>query len=95
MRSMFLSTTRAPKRASVVFGASILLFSSAMTSFSQAPMPPMGQPATTGQNNKQLTEQIAELRAQVAKLQAAVQQPGSASMPTAGAARLLTVRYKA
>lgn len=87
MRSMFLSTTRAPKRASVVFGASILLFSSAMTSFSQAPMPPMGQPATTGQNNKQLTEQIAELRAQVAKLQAAVQQPGSASMPTAGAAK--------
>ena len=86
MRSIFLSSTRAPWRATTLIGASILLFAGAMTSFSQAPMPSMGQPATTNAN-KQLTDQIAELRAQVAKLQAAVQQPGSASMPTAGAAK--------
>ena len=88
MRSTFLSNTRAP-RASAVFGVSILLLAGTLTGFSQAPMPPTGQPATVGAGgqNKQLTDQIAELRAQVAKLQAAVQQPGSASMPTAGAAK--------
>lgn|ERR1017187_2649536 len=79
MRSMFLSTTRAPWRASAVFGASILLFAGAMASFSQAPMAPMGQPATTdaGAQNRQLRDQIVELRAQVARLQAAVEQTGS------------------
>ena len=79
MRSMFLSSTRAPWRATAVIGASILLFAGAMTSFSQAPMPSMGQPPATNASgqNKQLTDQIAELRAQVAKLQAAVQQIGT------------------
>ena len=59
MRSMFLSTARAPGRASAVFGASLLLFSGSMTSFSQAPMPPMGQPATAnagGQNRQSMGE---------------------------------------
>ena len=58
MRSMFLST-RAPRGASAVFGASILLFLGAMTSFSQAPMPPMGQPLATnagGQNKQSMGE---------------------------------------
>ena len=86
MRSMFLSTTRAPWRVSAVFSASVLLFSAAMTSYSQTPMSPMGQPANAGSQNKQLTDQIAELRAQIAKLQAAVQQtgPGKTSSANSG-----------
>ena len=80
MRSMSLSTTRTPWRASAVFGASVLLFSGAVTSSAQAPKDPHAQHATTdaaGQNNQQLVNQIAELRAKVAKLQAAVQQTGA------------------
>ena len=87
MRSMSLSTTRAPWRVSAVFGASVLLFSAAMTGYSQAPMSPMGQPPTTNaRSQKQLTDQIAELRAQVAKLQAAVKQtgPGKTSGASSG-----------
>lgn len=80
MRSMSLSTTRTPWRASAVFGASALLFSGALTSSAQAPQDPHAQHATAdaaGQNNQQLVNQIAELRAKVAKLQAAAQQTGA------------------
>jgi Spy/CpxP family protein refolding chaperone len=72
-----LSAARGRWRA-LVFGLSILLFSGAMTSFSQAPMAPMGQPATidAADQNKQLADQITELWGQVARLQAAVQQSG-------------------
>ena len=86
MRLMFLSTTRAPYRASAVIGASILLFSGAMTSFSQAPADPHAQHAAAdaaGQNNQQLMNQIAELRAQVAKLQAGGQQTSPSNKPNA------------
>ena len=85
MPSMFLSTTRAPRWVSALFGASILMFSGAMTSFSQAPMAPMGQPGTAnaGSQNKQLTDQIAELRGEVAKLQAAMQQSGAGNKSSA------------
>ncbi len=79
MRSMFLTTTRAPSWASATFGASVLLFLGAMTSYAQAPADPHAQHTTAaaaGQNNQQLMNQIAELRAQLAKLQAAVQQTG-------------------
>lgn len=88
MRSMFLSTTRAHWAAPALFGASILLFSGAMTSFSQPPMSPMGQPATsnTASQNKQLRDQIVELRSQVARLQAAVEQTGSRNRSNAGSA---------
>lgn len=89
MRSMFLSTIRAPSRASAMLGASVLLFSGAMTSYAQAPADPHAQHATAaaaGQNNQQLMNQIAELRAQVARLQAAVQQtgPGNKSNANSG-----------
>ena len=96
MRSMSLSTTRTPWRASAVFGVSVLLFSGALTSSAQAPKDTHAQHATAdtaGQNNQQLVNQIAELRAKVAKLQAAVQtgagkQPGSNSgMPTSTAGK--------
>lgn len=79
MRSMFLSTTRAPWRASAAFGASVLLFSGAMTSYAQTPADPHAQHAKAdagGQSNQELMNQIAELRAQVARLQTAVQQTG-------------------
>ena len=78
MRSMFLSATRAPRRASTVFGISILLFLGAMTSFSQAPMSRMEQPANTNaaDQNRQLADRITDLSAQVARLQAALQQTG-------------------
>lgn len=73
------SATRAPWRASAVFGASILLFPGAMTSFSQAPISPMGQPATTNaaDQNKQVSDQITELRAEIGRLEAAIRQAGA------------------
>ncbi len=85
MRLMFLSNTRAPWRASAVFGASVLLFLGAMSSFSQTPMATMGQPQTANapSQNKQLRDQIVELRAQIAKLEAAVEQSGSGNRATA------------
>lgn len=82
------SATRARWRASAVFGASILLFSGAMTSFSQAPISPMRQPVTTNatDQNKQLADQITALRADIGRLQAAVQQtgPGKKVSPKSG-----------
>ena len=52
----------------------------------QAPADPMRQPAVAdaaGQDNQQLMNEVAELRAQVAKLQAAVQQSGPAQKSSA------------
>ena len=93
MRLMFLNVAKAPWRMSGVLGASILFFSGAITGAAQAPMAPMSSmpqpaPANAGGQNRQLTDQIAELRAQVARLQAAVEQSGSGnkSNSTAGMA---------
>ena len=78
MRShTLLGTTRARRQSPAILAVCVLGLSGAM-SFAQAPMPPMSsqpQKAGTGDQNKQLIDQIAELRAQVAKLQATVQ-PG-------------------
>ena len=64
-------------QAQTALAACVLLISGAMTSLAQAPMAPM--PASTssgaGDQNKQAMDQIAELRAQVAKLQAAQMSP--------------------
>ena len=102
MRLMFLNVSKAPVRMSALLGASILLYSGAMTSFAQAPMAPMSSmpqaaPANAGGQNKQLTDQIAELRAQVARLQAAVEQSGSGnkSDSTAGMAMGTPAKSKA
>lgn len=89
MRPMFLSTARTPWRALAVFGASILLVPGAMTSSAQAPPDPHAQHATAaaaGQTNQQLMNQMAELRAQVATLQAAVQQAGRGKKSNANSA---------
>ena len=63
--------------------ACVLLISGVMTSLAQAPMAPMPASTTSvaGDQNKQAMDQIAELRAQVAKLQAA--QVGPAQMSPA------------
>ena len=63
----------------MILSGTIFLFAGAVTSFSQAPMPAMAQPATTNASdqNKQLTDQVTDLSAQVARLQAAVQKNGT------------------
>ncbi len=73
----------APERPSnltvAVFGASVLLLSGATAALSQAPPEPLAQhapPSAAGQS-KQLEDQVTELRAQVARLEAAVHQAGS------------------
>ncbi len=82
MRSPTLAKiTQAGWNKSATSGTCVLLFWGVMTSFAQAPMPampPQPRQATadaSGQNSQ--ADQIAELRAQIAKLQAAMQQPGS------------------
>ena len=78
MTSTFLTSTRSPWRLCSVFCATMLMFPGAMTSFAQAPMVPMGPAATNAAGqNKQLTDQIAEMRAEIARLQAAVDQTGA------------------
>lgn len=79
MQSTSLTTIRAPWRVSSAFWSTILMFCGAVTTFSQPPMAPMGRPApaTTGVQNKQLADQIAEMRAEIARLQAAVDQTGT------------------
>ena len=88
MRKLSLNATRTPSRASAVLVASIFLVTGAVSVSAQVPMPPMGQPATTNTagQNRQLRDQIVELRAQVARLQAAVEQTGAgnASRATPG-----------
>ena len=83
MTSTFLTSTRFPGRVSSVFCVTMLMFAGAMTGFSQAPMAPMGS-AAAGQN-KQLTDQIAEMRAEIARLQAAVDQTGAGKSNAGGA----------
>ena len=77
MTSTFLTSTRSPWRVSSVFCATLMMFPGAITSFSQAPMAPMGPAATNAAGQKQLTDQIAEMRAEIARLQAAVDQTGA------------------
>ena len=79
MQSTSLTTITSPWQVSSVLRATFLIFCGAVSSFSQAPMAPMGRPApaTAGGQNKQLTDQIAEMRAEIAKLQAAVEQSGT------------------
>ena len=79
MRKLSLNAAQTPSRASAVLVASIFLITGAVYVSAQVPMPPMGQPATTNTagQNRQLRDQIVELRAQVARLQAAVEQTGA------------------
>ena len=74
MRSLTLLKTTRACSSRLVIGAGFFLFS--MSSFGQVPMAPMPQNATASGQNSQ-ADQIAELRAQIAKLQAAMQQAGS------------------
>ena len=74
-----------PRRTPAIVTACVLLISGAITTFAQAPMAPMSPGAsTTGDQNKQLMDQIAELRAQVTKLQAAQMSPGRKPMAKSG-----------
>lgn len=82
MRSLsLLELNRARWPKSAILGACVFLMSGAMTSFAQPPMARMPQqPQNTtaddgNQNSK--AEQIAELRAQIARLQASKEQTGS------------------
>ena len=78
MISTFLNHTRTCGRASSVLCTTMLMFAGANTASAQAPMAPMGRPApanAAGQN-KQLNDQITEMRAEIARLQAAVDQKG-------------------
>ncbi len=77
MRSIPL-VIRAPRRAPSALCVAVLMFAGAGTSFPQAPMAPMGRPApaNSGSQNKQLADQIAEMRAEIARLQAAVDKTG-------------------
>ncbi len=83
MRSTSL-LTRAPWWASSACAA-VLMLAGAKPSFPQAPMAPMGRPApaNSSSQNKQLADQIAEMRAEIARLQAAVQQTGTGNKSNA------------
>ena len=82
MKSLtLLKTARVRRPRPAILGACVLLFSGAMTSFAQPPMARMPQQpqnatADAGNQNSQ-AEQIAELRAQIARLQASKEQTGS------------------
>lgn len=84
MRSTTLNI-RSPWRASPALCIAVLMFAATLPSFSQAPMAPMGRPApaNSGGQNKQLADQIAEMRAEIARLQAAVDQTGSGNKSNA------------
>ena len=85
MKSLtLLKTTGARRPRPAILGTCVLLFSGAITSFAQAPMPAMPQNATAdaaGQGSQ--ADQIAELRAQIAKLQAESQRTGPGRKSTA------------
>ena len=75
--------------ATTILGVSVLLLTGGTAAFAQAPAAdPSAQHAMTdpADQNKQLIAQIAELRAEVARLQAAVQQsgPGKKATPKSG-----------
>jgi len=76
---MFLHPTGALWKVSAGFCLSVFLFSGATSGFAQTPTDPHAQHATgdPADQNRQLVDQIAELRAQVAKLQASMQQTAS------------------
>lgn len=81
MRSRALLKSREVSRATAIVGLSALLLTGATGAYAQTPaaMPAAHQAATDpADQNKQLTAQIAELRAEVARLQAAIEQSGPA-----------------
>ena len=87
MRSLTLLNTigvRSLKPA--ILGGCVLLFSGAMTSVAHAATEPQSQHATAdaADQNTQLLDQIAELRAQIAKLQAAQNGPNKKSTAKPG-----------
>ena len=87
MRSLtLLNTIGARSLKSAILGGCVLLFSGAMTSVAQAAPEPQSQHATAdpADQNKQLMDQIAELRAQIAKLQAAQNGPNKKSTAKPG-----------
>lgn len=73
-----LKNVWAPSKGTAILGVSVLILLGGTAAFAQAPMPAMAQPATTNaaDQNKQLTDQITDLSAKVARLQAALQQTG-------------------
>ena len=83
MQLMF--EARGIRGISDVLSACVLLLAGAVTSFSQVPMATMAQPAptNTGSQNRQLTDQIAEMRHQVLRLQIALEQSGNSNRPNA------------
>ena len=85
MRSItVLNTIGARTLKSVILGGCVLLLSGAMTRIAQASPEPQEHPAAAAADqNKQLADEIAMLRAQIAKLQAA--QNGSNKKPMAKA----------
>ena len=91
MQLTSLMTIPGPRPLSFALRTTILIFCGAVTGFSQAPMAPMGRPApaNTGGQNKQLAEQMAEMRAEIARLQAAVDQTGTGNKSNASAPMLM------
>lgn len=76
MRSKLLNVTSTSRRISAGFSSAVLLCAGVITGYAQAPADPHAQHQaadSAGQSNQQMANQLAELRAQVAKLQAALQ----------------------
>ena len=79
MRSITRVKTTGSERKAMLVSACLVLFAGAGSIFAQAPTEPQTQHATvdTADPNKRLVAQIAELRAQLARLQAPTQQTPS------------------
>lgn len=79
------ATGRKASSKPALFTAFVVMLSGGMTSFAQAPADPMAQNATVdaAEQNRRLMAQIAELRAQIARLQAPMQQTTSGTQPGA------------
>lgn len=83
---MRTSSNTAPLKPTVALGVSILLMTGAVIGSAQPPMAPMapaGQSASnnSADQNRQLADQVTELRAQVARLQTAVQNSSGSKAP--------------
>lgn len=78
MRSRtLLNNAKVCSNATAILSVSVLLVLGGAVASAQPPMGPMAQPASTDSQNRELADQVTELRAQVARLQSAVQQAGS------------------